>query len=326
MTVPPDAGVTVRTVLGDVDAASLGVTYAHEHLLMTGGWPVMHEPDYRLDSVEAAVAEIEPARASGLNAMIEMTPLGFGRSADGLREISEHTGVHVIATTGFHKSCYYDDTHWLHRYDIDTITDLLVDEIVDGMDVNGLNGPHIVRSSARAGVIKIATEYHRFGRGVRRLLSAVACAHAGTGVPIATHCDKATMAEELLDALDADGVPASAVVLGHIDHDPDPARLTALARRGAFLCFDMPGRTKYGPDSDIVGLIAALAEAGHGGQLLLGSDLARRSYWHSLGGGPGLSYLLDRFLPRLQAEGLGEIGWAALTTNAHRAFAIRERR
>lgn len=315
--------MNVRTVLGDVEAAELGVTFAHEHLLMTGGWPVLQEPDYRLDSVEHAVAEIEPARALGLGAMIEMTPLGFGRDPQGLRAISEATGVHIIAATGFHKSLYYDDLHWLHRYDTDTITELLVGEIVDGMDVNGLSGPRVVRSPARAGVVKIATEYHRFGRGVRRLVTAVACAHVSTGIPIATHCDKGTMAEELLDALDAEGVPASAVVLGHIDHDPDPGRLIALAERGAFLCFDMPGRIKYGPDSRIVELLERLASAGAAGQVLLGSDLARRSYWHSLGGGPGLTYLLARFAPRLRAAGLSEVASAALTTNAHRAFSIR---
>ena len=35
----------VRTVLGDIDPAELGVTYCHEHLVIDGGRPVLIEPD-----------------------------------------------------------------------------------------------------------------------------------------------------------------------------------------------------------------------------------------------------------------------------------------
>jgi phosphotriesterase-related protein len=315
--------VIVRTVTGDADADGLGVTFAHEHLFMTGGWPVMKEPDYRLDSLDRAVEEVIPARELGLAAMVEMTPLGFGRDPEAMRKLSLRTGVRLIACTGFHKSGYYDDLHWLHQYDVDTIADLLVGEISEGMDVHGLSGPVIRRSTARAGVIKIATEYHRYGRGVRRLVPAVAAASLRTGAPIATHCDKGTMAEDLLDAFASEGISAGSVVLGHIDHNPDPIRLAELAARGAFLCFDMPGRAKYGPDSQIVDLLASVAAAGCAGQVLLGSDLARRSYWRSLGGGPGLTYLLDRFVPRLEAAGLSDLATAALGENARRAFSFR---
>jgi phosphotriesterase-related protein len=40
-----------------------------------------------------------------------------------------------------------------------------------------------------------------------------------------------------------------------------------------------------------------------GGQILLGGDMARRSYWKAYGGGPGFDYLLTKFTPRLRAEG-----------------------
>ncbi|MFI6604186.1 phosphotriesterase [Nonomuraea sp. NPDC050536] len=313
--------MTVRTVLGDVE--SIGVTYAHEHLFMTGGWPVRNEPDYRLDSLDAAVAEVSAAQRLGLSAVVEMTPLGFGRSPSLMRALSERTGLHVIAVTGLHKSGYYGDDHWLHHYPVDEIAELLVSEIESGMDEYGLVGPLVRRSQARAGAIKLATGYHAFGRGVGRLVGAVAAAALRSGVPIVTHCDKGTMGHELLDALLGEGVAADRVVLGHIDHNPDAGYLISLADRGAYLAFDRPGRIKYGPDSEIVTLVGALADRGLGHRLLFGMDLARRSYWPSLGGGPGLPYLLERFVPRLQAAGLGDVAEAALTANAHTAFALR---
>ncbi|MEU7837868.1 hypothetical protein [Nonomuraea sp. NPDC049129] len=313
--------MTVRTVLGDVE--ELGITYAHEHLFMTGGWPVRNEPDYRLDSFDAAVVEVTEAQRLGLSAVVEMTPLGFGRSPSLMKELAERTGLHVIAVTGFHKSGYYSDMHWMHRYSVDEITELLVAEIDQGMDEYGLVGPLVRRSSARAGAIKIATAYHSFGRGVARLVGAVAAAARRTGVPVVTHCDKGTMGHELLDALASEGVAADRVVLGHIDHNPDAGYLASLAERGAYLAFDRPGRVKYGPDSEIVTLVAELAERGLGDRVLFGMDLARRSYWPSLGGGPGLTYLLERFVPRLEAAGLGEVAKAALIGNPRAAFALR---
>lgn len=313
----------IRTVLGDIPPEELGVTLSHEHLLMTGGWPVMAEPDYRLDSVDAAVTEVSAARAAGLQSLVEMTPNGFGRSARGLQEISRRTGVNVVAATGLHKVGYYADNHWRHRYSVDRMADLLVDEVTVGMDQDNLEGPLIDRTDARAGVVKVATSYHRAGASVERFVEAVGQVHLRTGVPVATHNDKGTFGHELLDLLEKAGVPATSVILGHIDHNPDLHVLGELAARGAFLAFDRPGRIKYAPDSDTVVLLERLADAGHVDQILLASDLARRSYWSSLGGGPGLPYMLETFRMRVRGTTAGQVVDRALTRNAARALSFR---
>ncbi len=313
----------IRTVLGDVDTSSLGVMFAHEHLLMTGDWAVMNEPDWRLDSEDKAVKELEPALTAGLTAIVEMTPLGFGRSPSGLRRIAELTGLHIVAATGFHKSVYYSDAHWIHSYTDDQIVQLLVDEITDGMDEHGLVGPYRRISEARAGVIKISTGYHSFGTNVRRLVACVARAAIQTGAPIATHSDKGTMGHELLDEFEQYGIRPERVVLGHMDHNPDAGLLIELAARGAYLALDMPGRIKYAPDSQSAAIFADLVAADATDRLLLGTDLARRSYWTTFDGGPGLGWLLTRFLPRLEQLGLAEQAGRALTVNAHTAFAMQ---
>jgi predicted metal-dependent phosphotriesterase family hydrolase len=313
----------IRTVLGDVDTSSVGIMFAHEHLLMTGDWAVMKEPDWLLNSEDRALEELAPAMKAGLSAMVEMTPLGFGRSPDGLRRISQATGLHIVAATGFHKAVYYSDAHWIHRYTEDQIVQLLVDEIEGGLDEHGLVGPYRQFSEARAGVIKIGTAYHAFGVGVQRLVACVARAALQTGAPIATHNDKGTMGHELLDEFEKHGVEPRRVVLGHVDHNPDAMLLSELASRGAYLALDMPGRIKYAPDSLSVQLFADLVATGCTDRLLLGMDLARRSYWKSLGGGPGLGWLLDRYVPRLRQMGLTEQAEQALTVNAHSAFALR---
>lgn len=313
----------IRTVLGDITSEQLGVTLSHEHLLMTGGWPIRQEPDFRLDSVEVAVEEIEPFKKAGGCALVEMTPLGFGRSARGLSEIARLSGAHVVACTGFHKMGYYADNHWVHRYTTEQISQLLVDEITLGMDEHGLEGPLPDTTDIRAGVVKFSTEYHRAGPTVEKLAEAIGEVHRRTGAPISTHTEKGTMGHCQLDLLGKAGVPADAVILGHIDHNPDPGLLLELADRGAYLICDMPGRIKYAPDSQTLNLLTALVEAGHTDRILFGSDLARRSYWTNYGGGPGLSYLLTTFLPRLHAAGLDDLATRALVTNPARAFSLR---
>ena len=71
-----------------------------------------------------------------------------------------------------------------------------------------------------------------------------------------------------------------------------------LAAMGVFLEYDSPSRLKYGPDADAVSLIRAAVEGGYERQILLGLDFARRSYYPTYGGGPGLGYLLETVTAR----------------------------
>jgi predicted metal-dependent phosphotriesterase family hydrolase len=57
-----------------------------------------------------------------------------------------------------------------------------------------------------------------------------------------------------------------------------------------------------------VTFISQLIAEGFGRQIVCSLDLARRSYWPSYGtgGGPGLTYLLWRFMPWLRELGVAE--------------------
>ena len=96
------------------------------------------------------------------------------------------------------------------------------------------------------------------------------------------------LGDKQADTLLALGVPAYSIIVGHIDKNADPYVHRDLAARGVFLQYDSPSRLKYGPDADAASLIAAAAQHGYLDQILLGMDLARRSYYPSYGGGPGL--------------------------------------
>ena len=314
----------VRTVAGDIDPEELGVTNAHEHIFIRNGLILVQEPDFRLDSEEAAVSELADYARFGGRAVVDTAPLAIGRDPDALLRVSASSGVHIIAATGFHKSKYYLDTHWRFHLSVDEIAALLASEIQEGMDVYGFESPQRQRSTARAGVIKVASDYQKISASSRTAIEAAAIAHGLTGAPILTHTELGTMALEQLDLLEKGGVSSRHVVLSHVDRNPDLGLHRELARRGAYLEYDGPGRIKYFPESTLLELIRGMFAAGLDSQILIGGDTARRSYWKAYGGGPGIAYTQEYFVPRMRREGFDERGIHTIfVTNPSVAFQFR---
>ena len=296
----------VETTLGALEPLTLGRINAHEHLIIDGGYTVLKEPDFRLDSASKAVEELTRWRDAGGGAIIDTMPFGCGRNVRKLTQVSQATGVPIIVPTGFQKSSYYLPDHWQHRYDEETIAELLIAECQEGADENNYDGPLVRRSSVKAGLIKVAGDYQFVGETTHKLIRAAGRAHQATGVPVLVHTEMGTSGHLLLDLLSAAGVAPQRVMLCHIDRNPDPRVHKELAERGAFLEYDTPGRIKYQPEPVAINLMRDMFEAGYGANLLLGGDMARRSYWTAYGGGPGLEYLLTTFTPRLQKEGFSD--------------------
>jgi phosphotriesterase-related protein len=134
-------------------------------------------------------------------------------------------------------------------------------------------------------------------------------------VPVAVHCEVGTAAHAVLDLLAADGIPASRVLLAHMDRNPDPELHAELVARGAFLVYDTVGRIKYRPDSALLELLGSMAELGHLPSICLGTDVGRRSMLRSYGGEPGMDVLGRDFVPRLRRR-LGDDAVRTLLVDA----------
>lgn len=297
---------TIETTLGPIAINNLGRVNCHEHIIIDGGLTIIKEPDFRLDSVEKAAEELTRWTEGGGGVVVDTMPPGCGRNVDKLIKVSEITRIPIVVPTGFHKTMYYVPDHWQHRYDEETIAHLLQAEITEGADRNNYDGPIVNRSRVKAGIIKIATDYQNIAPVTRKLIKAIGQAHQATNVPVLVHTELGTIAHETLDLLEAAGVPPARVLLSHIDRNPDFQVHRQFAERGAFLQYDTPGRIKYQPENIIIDLMRRLFDAGVGQKLTLGGDTARRSYWKSYGGGPGVDYILTTFSQRLLNEGFSE--------------------
>ena len=310
------------TVTGLKPASSLGVTNAHEHLFLRS--PALAGQE--IEDLDRSVAEVRDAAAAGLGAVVEMTPIGLGRRPGLLRELSVATGVTVIAATGYHRDAHYTPDHWVTGASVELLAERIVADITVGMHPRDWDDgdPADAPDPARAGAIKAGSSYHVVTPTERRRLEAAAIGSTRTGAAILVHTEVGTCGHEVVDLLEASGVPAGRIILSHLDRNPDAELHAEIGSRGVTLEYDTPGRTKYHPDSTVLDLIGEMVAAGHGDRLMLGCDLGRRDYYRSYGGGPGMRYLLDTFVPRLRRRIGDHATDAILVANPARAYALAE--
>ncbi len=312
----------VRTVLGDIEPGELGVTYAHEHLVIDGGRPVLMEPEFDLADIDAMTTEVTEAAGLGLRSVVDAMPCDAGRNAGKLAELSRRTGVHVVAPTGLHHDRYYGPAHWSHLVSVADLAELFVLDITDGIDDLDYSGPIVRRTAHRAGVLKVAGSLGGPSARDRMVFEAAAVAHARTGVPILTHCEKGTGALEQIELLAELGVDPSHVILSHVDKIADRGYHRELLATGAFGEYDQSFRWGDAPNVTVE-LIAWMIEDGLGDRIVLGMDAAKRRYYRVHGGSPGLTWLLDGFTALLDAADIdAAVRQQLFVDNPARAFAF----
>ena len=297
----------IRTVLGDIPAAKLGVCTAHEHVIIDRSFTTHLYPDFLLADVERAVPELRRFYAAGGRAMIDSMPCDSGRNVLKLAALSRLSGVHLICPTGLHLEKYYPPGHWGGHYTEDKLAGLFRADISDGVDQHDYSGPCVQRTPHRAGVIKIATD-RTFTPREEAIFAAAAQAHRATGCPVLTHTEQGELALEQVECLRRLGVDPRHVCLSHTDRKPDPGYHRELLATGVRVEFDSAFRWPAGPGNPTRDLLLTLLPE-FPDQIMLGMDAARQGYWRAYGGAPGLDFLLTDFTAELRAAGLSDDAW-----------------
>lgn len=323
----------VRTILGDVDPNTLGVVNSHDHLIRMGGGEVYIDRDHLLDDVDKAVEEasyfVDAAKnwATG-GTVIDMCPADCGRDVTKLAEVDARVpDLQIVVATGFHQEKVYLETkcHWVWQLPVNTVADLLIADIEEGVDRHDYSGPVVERTSHRAGVIKFASAYGKITAWEEKTLEAVAIAAKETGCPINTHTSAGTAALEQAQRFVELGVNPEKVAIGHTQRNADVWYLSQITKLGCYLEFDGTSRIKYRADSDRVMLVRELERLGYGQQILLGTDSGKRSYQKAYGSVTGMDFDPAVFAPRLVDEGVGkDYVEDLLMNNAQRFFAFGE--
>ncbi len=321
----------VVTVRGPIPARDLGVTLMHEHMFIdlsflrgppTADWqkplvdaeitlasrgllqvdPYVSRRNLVLDGLDVAIAELGPFRELGGGSLVDLTITGIRPQPAKLREVSEQTGLHIVAGCGYY-------TKRSHPPEVAALSESELLERLLHEIANGLGGTDV-----RPGIIGEIGTSSPVHPDEAKVLRVAAAAQARTGLAINVHV--AIFRREALAALDilgAAGADLSRVVISHIDEQPDTAYHRAILGRGAYVEYDTFGSESYfdgdgsaePSDRERVDCLIELLEDGFGDQLLISQDVCTKVQLLKYGG-LGYGHILRSIVPRLRRRGVDD--------------------
>ena len=292
----------IHTVCGLVAPEALGRTLMHEHLLCDL-YRVTGSLDHLLNDEALACDELAELTSAGGNALVECTTLDLGRDPEGLRRISERTGVHIVMGAGWYRQPYYPPE--IDRTATDELAAVLTKELTEGVGGSGIC----------AGIIgEIGTDLDYASAQEERVLRAAARAQKATGAPLTTHASMYPVGLAQLRILEDEGVDPGRVIIGHCDTYLDLDYHLSILDAGAYVQFDTVGRNHMNPDDRRAEALIELLQRGWRERLLLSSDRCFRSDLSAFGG-VGYGYVFTCFLRRLRSLGVAAADIEVLTVD-----------
>jgi len=299
------------TTLGPKRADELGMILPHEHVFVD--LRTYDQPGYALaeaaDVIALMAPELAAARAAGVTALVECTPVGVGRRADILRAVSEVTDMPLVVPTGIYREPWVPD--WAHTAAEEALYEWMLGELNEQIEQSGV----------RAGFIKLSAGDDGITECEAKILRAASHAARETGAAIGSHTIRGRVVRDQLDIIEDCGYTAERFIWIHASAEPEFALNLELARRGAWVEYDWIGDPTN--DDFFIDRIRRMLDAGLGGRLLLSHDRGWYDPAQPGGGTPRpYTYISEQFLPKLRAAGLDDAMIDRLThDNPFRAFA-----
>ena len=295
----------IITVTGRIAPEELGFCQCHEHIAMSKGISYQINPALCMDDMEKSLEEAKRFHLAGGQSFIEAQPCGANRMALELRRLSEDSGVHIIASTGFHKLCFYPKEHWIRTLPPSDLEEVFVRELTEGMFVDADQGMPQTPCDARAGIIKTAYDTEELSPRYKELFRAAARAALRTHRILMIHVEQGTNPVLLQDYLLNLGIRPQDLMFCHMDRAcPNLELHRRFLSKGSYLEFDTIGRFKYHSDAHEIQLFKALINAGYESQLLYSLDTTRTRLRSYVPDAIGLDYILTVFNQLLRDSGV----------------------
>lgn len=262
----------MQTVTGNVQVEKMGRCLCHQHVLFGyPGWEgAVLTPFSWEDSMKKAVDVLMDAKINcGLQTIIDATPADCGRNVEFLKELSERTGVHIVASSGY----YYEGEGAPAYFKFRMAYGNAKEEIYQMMKKEVTKGVGTTR--IRTGVLKVATSNGVITDYEDLFLRGAARVSRETGIPIITHTQGGTMGSEQARRLIEYGASPENIMIGHLDNCNDMDELLKIFEQGVFGGFDrlgIQGFTGALPENRRLALICGLAGAGYANKLILSHD------------------------------------------------------
>lgn len=290
----------IMTVLGAITPDDLGVCLPHEHILRHPVPLADGHPDDWLDRLDFASEELESFVSVGGRSIVDATLPNRGRDLAGLRAIAQRVPAHLIATAGL-----------ASKYDGVSGIDAAAAAI--RKDLAGEIKPGVISFDAKDGSTPATAA----------VAQGAAQAALATGYPLVANSGRGGTAHAHLDMVESAGLDLARVIASEFTRFPGFHNLLSIVQRGAWVSLDWIGQGDAGGDTATAELLVRLAGAGYAHQLLMSQGLSRRTHFAAYGGGPGWTYLIERFtLLLMEASGDAGLVRALLIENPARALTI----
>jgi phosphotriesterase-related protein len=301
----------VQTVLGKIPSDQIGVCACHEHLYVDLS-RIKKDEDTRLQDLEIVMDDLQLFKMLGGKSIIEVTNDGMGRDVTKLQEISRKLDLHIVASTGCYKDPFIPDGKL--TWNRDQLAEWMLTEIEDGIEDTGI----------KPGVIgEIGSSLNEFKPIEIEMFYGAVEAAKQSGLPLSTHTTLGTCALEQVELFQKENLPLNQVIIGHQDLNTSDETVLEVLAGGAFVALDTIGKTNYRSDEDRLASLITFIENGFEDQILLSSDLTRKSHLSAFGG-QGYDVVLRTFIPALRQKGMNEtVINKLLVKNPQKAFSIR---
>ncbi|MBZ0302240.1 MAG: esterase [Anaerolineae bacterium] len=301
----------LHTTLGPKSADNLGMILPHEHIfvdLRTPDAPGFAEADPQ-DVIALMAPEVEKARAVGVTALVECTPVGVGRRADLDRAVSEATNFPVVMATGIYREPWVPA--WAQQASEDALYEWMLGELTGQIEESGVRAAWIKLSAGDEGLTPTET----------KILRAAARAARATNAVIGSHTIRGRVVKDQLAVIEDAGYTAERYIWIHTQAEPDFDLHLEMAGRGAWIEYDWIGNQDRITDAMYVDYIQRLLDAGYT-KILLSHDRG----WFDPGNRDRVpqpfTYLSETFIPKLRRAGLDDAAIRQLThTNPFLAYA-----
>jgi len=323
----------VQTVCGDILPDQLGRTLTHEHIrlqyqccfldpktdaekerardpeirLDNLGWirqyPYSHLENLKLgdESLKVMTSEVGYFKECGGGSIVEATTIGINPDWEFLKQVSELTGVHIVAGTGHYMGFTLPDE--AKNASVEDLCKFIVKEIEEG------------RNGVKGGVIGEIGCNYPLTDVEKKCLIAASKAQKMTGAPLLIHPGRHHDSPmEIVKIIRDSGGDVSKTVMSHLDRTIyDYDGLIELAKTGCILEHDLFGievslyqknpSVDFLSDAQRIRRIKHLIDNGFADQLVIAHDIHTK---HRLVkyGGHGYSHILANVIPQMLLRGI----------------------
>lgn len=305
----------IVTVTGIVDPEDAGVLLPHEHVMSRFGAEISDNPVYDSGILNNRVRPyLEYLNGLGVGTVADCTTRYFGRDVRILKEMSDRSGLRIIANTGYYGAAgdrYVPEHAYLES--AEKLAGRWTDEFRNGVGDTGIS----------PGFIKIGVDSGPLSEIDAKLVRAAAKTHLQTGLVMAIHTGGSLVSvKQQLDILREEGASPEAWIWVHAQGAEAVDDLVFAAEQGAWIEFD--GVSEANAESHLA-LVNAMKSRGLLERVLLSHD---GNSYNAVGKGlpKGYDALLTTFVPLLESNGYSEDEMRRLIRgNPQAAFTVRIR-